>query len=112
MLLDYTSHGPSTHEFIVTVRDQPAAGLFRKLDGDIAVAKLRLELEHEFLHHFGDDLLREMRESDRGVEPIAEFRRKHLVDGFLIVAFPLAAGKAIGLLGEVRRTRVRRHDQI
>jgi hypothetical protein len=37
----------------------------------------RLKQQHEFFDHHGDDLGRQMRESNNGVEPIAEFGREH-----------------------------------
>src|SRR5262249_6711068 len=49
VLLDQTRHRPRAHLLVIAVLDQPLAGLFRQLDGDVAVAELRLQLEHEFL---------------------------------------------------------------
>jgi hypothetical protein len=42
-----------------------------QLDGDVAIGELGLELEDEFLHHHRDHLLRQMREGDDGIEPVA-----------------------------------------
>src|SRR5712691_5550682 len=110
-LLDQPRHRPRAHLLVVAVLGQPLAGLFRELDGDVAVAELRLELEHELLHHLGDDLLREMREGDDGVEPVAELGREHAVDRLEVVALALAAGEAISLLGEISGARIGGHDQ-
>ena len=111
VLLDDAGHRPRAHLLVIAVVDQPVRGFVRQLDGDIAVGELRLELQHELLHHLGDDLLREMREGDDRVEPVAEFRREHPVDRLEVVAFPLAAGEAIGRLGEIGRARIGGHDQ-
>ena len=50
-------------------------------------------------------------ERDRRVEPVAEFRREHPVDRFLIVALADAAAKADRRLGKVGGAGIRGHDQ-
>src|SRR5215469_6367923 len=111
VLLNHARHRPGAHQFIVAVGDQPAARLIRKLDRDVAVAKLRFKLKYKFLDHLRDNLLRKMREGNRGVEPVTEFRREHLADGLLVIALTLTARKAVGLPGKVGRARVRCHNQ-
>src|SRR3954451_12955687 len=64
--LDDAGHRPRAHLLVIAVGDQPLAGFFRQLDGDVAVAELRLELHHELLDHLGDDLGRQVREGDDG----------------------------------------------
>ncbi len=86
-------------------------GLRRELDGDVAVAELGLQLEHELLHHLGDDLRREVGEGDDGVEPVAEFRAEQPGDRLLVVAFALRAVEADRGLGEIGSAGVRGHDQ-
>ena len=86
-------------------------GLFRQLDGDAAVGQLRLELEHELLHHLHDDLGRQAGEGDDGVEPVAELRREHAVDGLRIVALALGAAEAHRRARHIGRARVGGHDQ-
>src|SRR5436190_10434069 len=41
-LLNETGHRAGAHLLIIAMLDEPLAGIFRKLDGDIAVAELRL----------------------------------------------------------------------
>src|SRR5262245_47460079 len=50
-LLDQAGHRPRPHLLVVAVLDQPLGGVFRQLDGDVAVAELGLELQHELLYH-------------------------------------------------------------
>ena len=111
MLLNHPRHWPGAHQFIVAIGNKPPACLVRKLNRNVAVAKLCLELEHEFLDHFGDNLLREVRESNGRVEPVTEFRREHLVDGFQVVALTLGARKAVSIFGKVGGARIRCHNQ-
>src|SRR3954469_7663967 len=64
--LDQARHRARAHLFIVTMLSEPLGGILGQLDGHFAVAKLRLELQHEFLHHLRDDLRREVREGNDG----------------------------------------------
>ena len=57
--------------------------------------ELRFEFFDKLVHHAPDDLGAQGIERDRGVEPVAEFRREHLADRFLVVALALGAGEAI-----------------
>ena len=111
VLLDHAGHRPRAHEFVVAAGDQPARRFLGQLDGDIAVAKLGLKLQHELLDHLRDDFLRQMAEGNDRVEAIAEFRREHSVDRLGILAFPLATGEAESRLGHVGRTGIGGHDQ-
>src|SRR5258708_11581273 len=70
VLLDHARHRPRTHQLIVTIGDQPAARLLRKLDSDVSVAELSLKLQHELFDHPGDNLLRKVRKGDGRIEPI------------------------------------------
>src|SRR5262249_22567687 len=45
VLLDEARHRPRPHLLVIAVLDQPLGGLFRQLDGDVAIAQLRLQLE-------------------------------------------------------------------
>src|SRR3712207_7064115 len=45
------------------------------------------------------------------VQPVAELRREHALDGLLVFAHPRRAPEADGLLGHVRRARVGGHDE-
>jgi len=58
VLLDHARHRPGAHEFIVAVGNQPFGRLVGQLDSNIAVRKLRFQLQHEFLDHHLDDLRR------------------------------------------------------
>src|SRR6266498_2678051 len=87
VLLNEARHRPRPHLLVIAMIDQPLGGLFRQLDGDVAVAELRLELQHEFFDHLGDDLGSEMRKGDDGIEPVAELRRKQPVYRLDVVAF-------------------------
>src|SRR5262249_9417950 len=102
VLLDEARHRPRPHLLVIAVLDQPLAGLFRQLDGDVTVAELCLQLKHEFFDHLGDDLGREMRKGDDRIEP---------VDRFDVVALALDAGKPIGLPREIGRAGIGGHDQ-
>ena len=51
MLLDDAGERPGAELVVVAPLGQPFIGLRRQLDGDVAVAELSLELEHELLHH-------------------------------------------------------------
>ena len=111
VLLDHARHRPRAHLLVVAVVDQPLRGVVRQLDGDVAVGELRLELEHELLHHQRDHLAGEVREGDDRVEPVAEFRREHAVDRLDVVALALGAREAVGRLGQIGGARVGGHDQ-
>ena len=54
---------------------------------------------------------RQRREGDGRVQPVAEFRREQLLDRFLVLAFPLAAAEADGVLGGIGSARIGGHDQ-
>jgi len=88
VLLDHPGHRPRAHLLVVAMLDQPGLGRLRQFDGDVAVGELRLELQHELLHHHADHIGIEMRERDDGIEPVAEFRRELAIDRFVIVALP------------------------
>ncbi len=78
---------------------------------DVAIRQLGFKLQDELLDHLGDNLRRQMRKGDDGIEPVAEFRREQPVDRLGVIAFPLLAGEAIGGLRHVGGARVRGHDQ-
>ena len=56
VLLDHAGHRPRTHLLVVAMLDQPGLGGLRQFDGDVAVGELRLELQHELLHHHADHI--------------------------------------------------------
>src|ERR1700730_1898942 len=99
VLLDDARQRPGAELVVIAPLGEPRRCLRRQLDGDVAVAELRLELEHEFLHHLGDDLRREAGERNDRVEPVAELRAEQPVDRLLVVAFALGAIEADGRLG-------------
>ena len=111
VLLDHPRHRPGTHKLVVAVGDQPFGGFVGQLDGDVAVGELRFELQHEFLDHHGDDLGRQMREGDDGVEPVAEFRREHPVDRLHVVTLALGPREAERRPRHIRSAGIGGHDQ-
>src|SRR5215211_4931433 len=111
MLLDDPRHRPRAHLLVVAVVHEPFGGFFGELDGDVAVAELRLELQHELLDDLGDHLRAEMREGDDRVEPVAELGREHAVDRLQVVPFPLGPGEAVGGPCHVGGARIGGHDQ-
>ncbi len=92
--LDDARHRPRAHRLVIAVVDQPGARLVGKLDRDVAVGELRLELQDELVDDARDDFLRQPRERHDRVEPVAEFRREQPVDRLGVVAFALGAVEA------------------
>ena len=59
VLLDHAGKRTGAELVVIAAFGKPSVRLGRQLDGDVAVAELRFELEHELFDHLGDDLWRE-----------------------------------------------------
>ena len=108
VLLDHPAERARAHLVVVALVGQPLGRLGRQLDLDVAVHQLRLELQHELLDHLQDHLLRQRREADHRVEPVAELRREHPLDRRRVLALaprPAEAERVRRLLLRARRSR-------
>jgi hypothetical protein len=86
---------------VIAVLGEPIARLVRQLDRDVAVGKLRLELQDELVDDLGHDLARQAPEGHDCVEAIAKLRREQLVDRLDVVALALVGREAVSRAGEV-----------
>src|SRR5437870_4366389 len=74
MFLYHAGERTGAHLLIIALLGEPSCGLIRKLDNDLTLGKLRLELHDELLNDLAHDLGRQMAEADRRIEPVAEWR--------------------------------------
>ena len=78
---------------------------------DVAVRQLELELEDELVDDPGDDLGRQIAERHDRIEPVAELRREHPLDRFLVLALAGVVAEAEALARHVAGARIGGHDQ-
>src|SRR5204863_3720018 len=93
VLLDDAGEWPGAEQAVVALLGQPAAGTVGKLDEDLAVGQLNLELGHELVHHLAHAFGAEIGELDGGVETIAELGRKHPVYRVIVLVMPRLAAE-------------------
>src|SRR5579871_3449478 len=111
MILDHARKRPRTEVFVIALEPQPARRLRRQIEGNVAVRKLRLELENEFLDDAVDGLAAERCKRNGRIEAVAELRREQALDRLFILAFALATAEADRFLGCIGCAGVGRHDQ-
>ena len=78
---------------------------------DVAVRQLQFELQDELLHHPRDHLGRQIGERDHRIEPVAELRREHLLDRFLVLALAGERAEAQRLARHVGCAGIGGHDE-
>ena len=72
---------PRAKYAVVAGRRQPGPRSRRQRDRDAPIGELALELQDELLDDRLHRLGRQRLERDDGVEPVAEFRAEHALDG-------------------------------
>ena len=111
VFLDHAGQWTSAEMLIIALFNQPFTGSVIQLDRNIAIFKLHFKLHDKFVDNFRDHRWLQPGERNDRVQPVAEFRCKHPLDGFFIVAFPLAAPDADRLLRHIGSAGIGCHNQ-
>src|SRR3546814_10142215 len=77
----------------------------------LALGELQLQLQHELVDDARNHRRRQVAERYDRIQAVAELRREHALDRFLVLADAGGRSKADALARHVARARVRRHDQ-
>ena len=111
LVLQQTPHRTRPVQFVITLFRQPIARIAVKLDVYVLFSQLQFELQDELVDHACNGGFAQIGKGHNRIEPVAEFRREHLLDRFFASIFLGHIAKANALAGHVGCTSIGGHNQ-